>query len=125
MSQTDNNPAPAPRDEERNVQPLTDPFSRGLRMIGLVVAAAIALHAIYVAFVGQYVSPELIRAGAMFACALIVIFTSPLAANLKVTAPLLVALCWAIDLALLANLGWSCWNFLKKIDDIENLIAEF
>jgi len=125
MTATDNAPAPAPKDEERSVQPLTDPFSRGLRWIGLAAAVAIAVHAIYVAFAGQYVSPELIRAGAMFTCALIVVFTSPLAANLRLKAPALVALCWIIDLTLLANLGYSCWNFLKKIDDIENLIAEF
>jgi TRAP transporter 4TM/12TM fusion protein len=125
MSTVETPPAPAPKDEEKTVKPLTDPFSRTLRMLGLVVAALIAMHAIYVAFVGQYVSPELIRAGAMFTCALIVICTSPLAANLKLSAPLLVAVCWVVDLALLANLGWSCWNFLQKIDDMENLIAEF
>jgi TRAP transporter 4TM/12TM fusion protein len=116
---------PAPKDEERTVAPLTDPFSRGLRMVGLVAAALIAMHAIYVAFVGQYVSPELIRAGAMAACAMIVIFTSPLAATLKLKSPVGITACWIVDLALLANLFWACWNFLQKIDDMENLIAEF
>ncbi|WP_416898508.1 MAG: TRAP transporter permease [Minwuia sp.] len=117
-------PADTP-EEDRKAPLLTDPFSRGLRMVGLAAAALIAAHAIYVAYAGQYVSPEMIRAGAMFTCALIVVCTSPLAANLGLKAPLLVALCWIVDLALLANLGFSCWNFLKKIDDIENLVVQF
>ena len=114
-----------PLPDDGAVPTLQDPFSRSLRYVGMVLAALIAAHSIYVAYAGQYVSPEMIRAGALFVCAAIVVFTTPLAANLKVTALPLVVLLWIVDLALLANLGFACWNFLKKIDDIENLIVSF
>ncbi|ANK80775.1 MAG: hypothetical protein TEF_08150 [Rhizobiales bacterium NRL2] len=114
-----------PLPDDGAIPPPADPISRAFRFVGLTLAALIAVHAIYVAFVGQYVSPELIRAGALFICAAIVVFTSPLAANLKVTAAPMVILLWAVDLVLLANLGFACWNFLDKIDDIENLVVSF
>ncbi|MEZ5657097.1 MAG: TRAP transporter fused permease subunit [Burkholderiaceae bacterium] len=100
-------------------------FGRTLRAIGLVVAALLAIHAIYVAYVGQYLAPEIIRAGVLWTCALIVTFTSPLAAELPWRNRAVGALAWCIDLAMLAVLAFACWNFLHKIDDIENLVVQF
>lgn len=102
-----------------------DPISRSLRIVGMALAALIALNAIYVAYAGQVIGPEVLRAGALFVCAAIVIFTTPLAANLSVSARPLVYALWAVDLLLLANLAYACSNFLNKIYDIENLVAVF
>lgn len=90
---------------------------------GSILACALAVHAIAVAYIGQYVPPEFIRSGALFACAVVVALTSPLATNLKLKAPGPIALAWAVDALLLANLGYACWNFLQKIEDVENLIV--
>ncbi len=93
--------------------------------IGVLLAAALAAHAIVIAYIGQYVAPEFIRAGALFACAVVVVLTTPLAGRLPTAYGLLKALAWCIDGVLIANLGYACWNFLSKIEDIEYLIAEF
>ncbi len=94
-------------------------------MIGAALAVLLAIHAIVVAYAGQYVHPEYIRAGALFACAVVVVCTSPLAAATREKTGLRSAALWGIDLLLLANLGYASLNFLNKIADIENLIVEF
>lgn len=101
------------------------PFSRLWLRLGLAVAVALSAHSIFIAYYGQYVAPELIRSGSLVLCALVVMCTSPLAGRLPWRHPALQAVAWLIDLALIANLAYACWNFLGKIDDIENLIAEF
>jgi TRAP transporter 4TM/12TM fusion protein len=91
--------------------------------IGAVIAAALSLHAIFIAYFGQYAPPEYIRAGAMFASVVVVVMTSPLARHVTPTAGK--SLCWVIDLALIANMGCACWNFLHKLEDIQFLIVNY
>ena len=98
-------------------------FARYMRYAALALAAALAVHSIFIAYYGQYVHPELIRSTMLFLCALVVLGTQPLAAKFK--NPVLAGLAWLFDFALMANLAHACWNFLGKIEDIENLIAEF
>ncbi|MEC9346776.1 MAG: TRAP transporter fused permease subunit [Pseudomonadota bacterium] len=100
-------------------------FGRILQTVGLALAVLIAVHAIFVSYVGQYVAPEQIRSGALFICALIVVFTNPLAGKVPSGKAWLVPLAWALDIVLLGNLAFACWNFLEKIDDIENLVVNF
>jgi len=96
-----------------------------LIVIGLFLAALIATHSIYVAYAGQYTDPEIIRAGALFVCAVIVTLVTPLANRLPTQNVVAVAAAWAFDGAMVAVIGYACLNFLGKIDDIENLVVEF
>lgn len=93
--------------------------------IGWLIAITLACHAIAVAYIGQYTDPEIIRSGALFACAAIIALVSPLAVKLNLQHPVLALAAWIVDFALLAVIGYACMNFLAKIDDIENLIVEF
>ncbi|MCD1632351.1 TRAP transporter fused permease subunit [Martelella mediterranea] len=104
---------------------VADPLTRALRVVGMALAALIALNTIYVAYAGQVVGLELLRAGSLFVCAAIVIFTTPLSENLRVSARPAVYSLWAVDFLLLANLAYACFNFLNKIYDMENLVAIF
>ncbi|MEC7764297.1 MAG: TRAP transporter fused permease subunit [Pseudomonadota bacterium] len=98
-------------------------MNRALYLIGACIAAILAVHAIYVAFVGQYIAPEFIRSGMLFLSALVVVLTQPLAETLGKRAAWLVPVAWIVDAALLANLGYACWLFLDKIADIESLMV--
>lgn len=116
-------PAPSPEDGEVPVS--GHPLVRALKWIGLTIAVGLAIHSIFIAYYGQYVNPEMIRAGALFLCAVVVVFTSPLANEKLFGGVVLGTLAWMIDFALAANLGFACLNFLNKIDDIENLVVSF
>ena len=100
-------------------------FAAAIHGIGLTIAAALALHAIYVALEGQYTRPELIRAAVLLVCAVIVVATSPLAGRLPAAfdSPAGRRLAWLIDAAMLGVLAFACWNFVAKLDDMENLVV--
>ncbi len=102
-------------------------FASAIHGIGLTIAAALALHAIYVALEGQYTRPELIRAAVLLVCAVIVVATSPLAGRLPAAfdSPAGRTLAWLIDAAMLGVLAFACWNFVAKLDDMENLVVSF
>lgn len=96
-----------------------------LKPLAKILAAALAVHAIVVAYIGQYTTPEIIRAGALFFCGLTVALSSPLADSLRLTQRVHRLFAWAVDGLLIANLGYACLNFLKKLDDLESFIATF
>jgi TRAP transporter 4TM/12TM fusion protein len=114
-----------PSDKDDGAIKVPGGLSRWPFYVGIVLAALLAVHSIVVAYIGQYMHPEFIRSGALFACAIVVVFTTPLARAWKFQNKIASALAWCIDLALLFNLAYACLNFLNKIEDIENLIAEF
>lgn len=120
-----NEAVPAPSPEDGEVPVSGNALVRVLKWIGLTIAVGLAVHSIFIAYYGQYVNPEMIRAGALFLCAVVVVFTSPLANEKLFSGAVLGTLAWVIDFALAANLGYACLNFLNKIDDIENLIVSF
>lgn len=124
MSNTEQTlPGPSPEDGE--VAVTGNLLARTLKWVGLTIALGLAVHSIFIAYFGQYVNPEIIRAGALFLCAVVVVFTSPLAHEIRWKNPVAGTLAWLVDFALAGNLGYACLNFLNKIDDIENLIVDF
>ena len=80
-------------------------MSRMMRWLAVIIAVPMALHSIFIAYYGQYVDPELIRATMLFMCALVILGTVPLAERIKSRALPLVLLAWAVDFALIGNLG--------------------
>ena len=71
------------------------------RKFGLTLGVLLALQAIYTAYFGMF-EPGLHRTLAFGACILAAVSIRPLAARLETPTPLKLALCWTIDIVLLA-----------------------
>lgn len=94
------------------------------RQLGALLALALALQAIYVAYFGGW-EPTIHRSVALFVCIAIVIAVTPLAGRYPDHHPLLRAVYWMIDGGMLAVSGYACWRLIDSIDDIENLMMSF
>ena len=97
---------------------------RHVSNIAKMLAFALALQAIYVAFYGGW-EPSVHRAAALFFCTLIAIGAMPLAREFPSDNIFLNHLFWLVDGASAIIMGFACWRFVDAIDDMENLIAEF
>jgi TRAP transporter 4TM/12TM fusion protein len=99
--------------------------ARPLFMIGAALAVVMSLHAILIAWLGQYTRPEYIRAAAVFASTVVVTCAYPLPLGVHSRVGWLRQVCLVFDLALIANMAFACWTFLAKMEDIEFLVASY
>jgi TRAP transporter 4TM/12TM fusion protein len=97
-----------------------DALSRALAIVGSVLAAAVALSALYTSGFGA-LPPDLHRTTALFACcAILILIKHNLVARHQISSPTMRGLAWAADLALLGIIGFGCYWFHPTFAAIEN-----
>lgn len=94
------------------------------RRVGLALGALLALQAIYTAYYGMF-DPGLHRPLAFAACILAAMAVKPLAARLATPTPLKLALCWTVDIILLAIIFAAIQRFISSADAMENMLINY
>lgn len=94
------------------------------RKIGWTLGVILALLAIYTAYFGMF-DPGLHRPLAFGACILATVSVRPLAARLESPTPLKTALCWTIDIFLLAVIFAALQRFVATADAMENMLISY
>ncbi|WP_088625811.1 TRAP transporter fused permease subunit [Oceanicola sp. 22II-s10i] len=94
------------------------------RRIGLAVGFLLAVQAIYTAYFGMF-EPGLHRTLAFGACILAAVAVKPLAARLANPTPLKSALCWTVDVVLLAIIAAALQRFIATADAMENMLISY
>lgn len=94
------------------------------RKIGLALGVLLAVQAIYTAYFGMF-EPGLHRTLAFGACILTAVLFRPLAARINDPTPGRIALCWAIDAALLAIIFAALQRFIVTADAMENMLISY
>jgi TRAP transporter 4TM/12TM fusion protein len=94
------------------------------RKFGLTLGVLLALQAIYTAYFGMF-EPGLHRTLAFGACILAAVSIRPLAARLETPTPLKLALCWTIDIVLLAIIFAALQRFIATADAMENMLISY